>query len=1036
MKHKLIFALLLVLASVGFATAQETTSGSITGEVVDAQGAPVPGATVTVTSGQGSKSFVTDGEGRFFAPYLTPGVYSVKVELTGFTPVQQKEINVRLGQRITLSGLTLKVGGLEEVVEVVGAAPVVDVSSTTAGGTLDSEQMKHLPVGRNFTQTLYLVPGVSDSSGVGNANPSIGGASGLENNYVVDGVNITNQGFGGVGVYSIVFGSLGAGVTTDFIKETQVKTAGFEAEYGQSTGGVVNVVTKSGTNDFRGSVFGYIQPSSLEAERRTVQTPNGTVNDMGGQNMDVGVTLGGPVMKDKLFFFGAFNPQWQKLTRIAPDGFPLLSLGEQDRKRRIMSYAGKLTWQATPNHRFDFTAFGDPSHGDVGIQRTTALKAQVQSKFSELDFYGGHNQAARYDGIISSNWLVEASVAHAMTNFIEVPSVDENEVSDRTVTPFREIGGIGFYDTGAKGENLQLSLKSTNIFNAGGNHQLRYGVQWEDIDYTRGFDRSGPDFIFPNGQQSSTGGQVRIQTDPNFGRIYRVVRANYGPDVVTNQKYLNWFAQDTWQVGRFTFRPGIRWERQQLNGGQATDELGNGLCFEGESLVGGTANGLGPDGILGSADDGTDGGLTPTTCKFTWTNNWSPRLGATWDIRGDGKSKLYASWGRFFAKIPNDLAARALAADAGISRADYFDQALTQPVPQGVTALGTTNHFVLAGVAGAIFKNGSKSTYSDEFVGGFEFEAAKALNLGIRYIHRNISTVLEDYATASPVMYELGFPGLAEVIYQIDNINAGIETLDPTGVPGFENVARPFFEDPEHKYDSIELTANKTFSEHWSLFASYRYAKLKGNFEGFYRSDNGQSDPSITSLFDFPTNDPSYTEVGGPEFGFTGDIRYQGTTLGAGHLPNDRPHQLKLYGTYTMSALNLGMGINFGSGRRLTALAANPIYNNSGEIPLTLRGGGMDTVDGFLENTDNDTLVDLHADYAIKMGGNSARRLILLADVFNVFNDQDPTWYDVNTESNFLVANPNFGQPLFGGSANTNAFQLPRQIRFGARFEW
>jgi len=1036
MRQRFIFALLLLLASFGIASAQETTSGSLTGEVTDAQGAPVPGATVTVTSGQGSKTTVTDAEGRFFVPYLTPGLVSVKVELTGFTPVQQKDINVRLGQRTTLSGLVLKVGGLEEVVEVVGTAPVIDVNSTTAGGTLDSEQMKHLPVGRNFTQTLYLVPGVSDSSGVGMANPSIGGASGLENNYVVDGVNITNQGFGGVGVYSIVFGSLGAGVTTDFIKETQVKTAGFEAEYGQSTGGVVNVITKSGTNDFRGSIFGYLQPKALEADRRTVQTLNGTVNDMGVQNMDVGFTLGGPIMKDKVFFFGAFNPQFQRLTRIAPDGFPLLSLGEQDRKRRIMSYAGKLTWQATPNHRFDFTAFGDPSHGDVGIQRTTALKAQVESKFSELDFYGGHNQSARYDGIITSNWLVEASVSRAMTNFIEVPSVDEAEISDRTVTPFRETGGIGFYDTGAKGTNLQLSLKSTNIFNLGGNHQFRYGVQFEDIDYTRGFDRSGPDFTFPNGQVSSTGAQVRIQRDPATGvTYYRVVRANYGPDVVTNQKYLNWFAQDTWQVGRLTLRPGIRWERQALNGGQATDAIGNGLCFEGETLVGGVANGIGPDGQVGTDDDGTGSDGTPETCKFTWTNNWSPRLGATWDIKGDGKSKLYVSFGRFFVKIPNDLAARALAADAGISRADYFDLGLTQPIPQGVPALATTNHFILAGVAGAIFKNDSKSTYSDEFVGGFEFEAAKGLNLGARYIHRKISTVLEDYATASPVMYELGFPGLGGVIYQIDNITANIETLDPTGVPGFENVARPFFEDPVHNYDSFELTANKTFSDRWSLFASYRFAKLKGNFEGFFRSDNGQSDPAITALFDFPTNDPSYTEIGVPEFGFLGDIRFQGNTLGLGNLPNDRPHQLKLYGTYSINNLNVGLGFNAGSGRRLTGLAANPIYANAGEIPLTLRGGGMDTVDGFLENTDKEILLDLHADYAIKMGGGN-RRVILLADVFNLLNDQDPTWYDVNYEASVLVLNPNFGQPLNGGSANTNAFQAPRSIRFGARFEW
>ena len=1034
MKHKFIFALLLLLASVGFATAQETTTGSITGEVTDAQGAPVPGATVTVASDQGNKTTVTDAEGRFFVPYLTPGVFTVKVELTGFTRVEQKGINVRVGQRVTLTGLTLKVGGLEEVVEVVGAAPVVDVSSTTTGGTLDSEQMKHLPVGRNFTQTLYLVPGVSDSSGVGNANPSIGGASGLENNYVVDGVNITNQGFGGVGVYSIVFGSLGAGVTTDFIKETQVKTAGFEAEYGQSTGGVVNVVTKSGTNDFRGSVFGYIQPQGLEADRRTVQTPNGTVNDVGAQNMDVGITLGGPLMKDKVFFFGAFNPQFQRLTRIAPDGFPLLSLGDQDRKRRILSYAGKLTWQATPNHRFDFTAFGDPSHGDVGIQRTTALKAQVPSKFSELDFYGGHNQAARYDGIITSNWLVEASVSHAMSNFKELPSEDTWEVSDRRVTPFLETGGIGFYDTDAKGTNLQLSLKSTNIFNAGGNHQFRYGVQWENIDYKRGFDRSGPDFTFPNGQQSSTGAGVRIQNDANFGQIFRVVRANYGPSIVTNQKYLNWFAQDTWQVGRLTLRPGIRWERQALDGGQVTDPNGNGLCFEGETKVGGVANGIGPDGIFGTDDDGTDGGLTPTSCKFTWTNNWSPRLGVTYDIKGDGKSKLYASWGRFFVKIPNDLAARALAADAGVSRIDYFDANLTQPVPNGVTALGTGSHFILAGVAGSIFANGSKSTYSDEFVGGFEFEAVKGLNLGVRYIHRNTSTVLEDYSPPAVVMYELD-PSLG-VVYQIDNISTALETTDPASNPAFAGLTRPAFEDPVHKYDSFELTANKTFSEHWSILASYRYAKLKGNFEGFYRSDNGQSDPSITSLFDFPTNDPSFTEVGGTQFGYQGDIRFQGTTLGQGSLPNDRPHQLKLYGSYSFSSLNLGLAFNAGSGRRLTALASNPAYNNAGEIPLTLRGGGMDTVDGFLTSTDKEIVLDLHADYAIKMGGSSNRRVILLADVFNLTNDQDPTWYDVNYEASFGVLNPNFGQPLFGGSANTNAFQAPRSIRFGARFEW
>jgi hypothetical protein len=395
--------LLIGLIGAALAVAQETTTGSIAGQVVDAQGAPVPGATVTLTSNQGSKTFVTDGQGRFFAPYLTPGTYSVRVELTGFSPVEQKDITVHLGQRLELTGLVLKVGGLQEVVEVVGAAPVVDISSTTVGGVLDADTLKRVPVGRNFTDALYLIPGVSSSGGVGRANPSMAGSSGLDNNYVVDGVNITNTGYGGIGSYSIVFGSLGTGVTGDFVKETQVKTAGFEAEYGQSTGGVVNVLTQSGTNNIHGSLFGYLSPQSLASDWRQETTVNGTVNTTGSQVGDFGATLGGPLMKDKVFFFGAFNPQYQTRSFTAPTGFPLASLGDVDRKRRIYSYAGKVTWQATPNHRIDFSAFGDPSKGDPGPQRPVALIGTTTAGFTELNKYGGHNQIARYDGILSRN---------------------------------------------------------------------------------------------------------------------------------------------------------------------------------------------------------------------------------------------------------------------------------------------------------------------------------------------------------------------------------------------------------------------------------------------------------------------------------------------------------------------------------------------------------------------------------------------------------------------------------------------------------
>lgn len=177
------------LILLGSAWAQETTSGSIAGRVTDPQDAPVPGAVVTISSDQGSRDLATDARGRFYAPYLTPAVYSVKVQMTGFSPVERRDVTVHLGQRVELP-FELTVGTVEEVLQVTAESPVVDMSSTTAGGVLDTARLQALPVGRKFTETLYMVPGVSDGSGVGAANPSISGSSGLNNHYVVDGVNM------------------------------------------------------------------------------------------------------------------------------------------------------------------------------------------------------------------------------------------------------------------------------------------------------------------------------------------------------------------------------------------------------------------------------------------------------------------------------------------------------------------------------------------------------------------------------------------------------------------------------------------------------------------------------------------------------------------------------------------------------------------------------------------------------------------------------------------------------------------------------
>ncbi len=974
MRLQSMLALLLVIGGAAAVAAQETTTGSIAGRIVDAQNLPVPGATVTIVSPQGDRTFTTDSDGRFFAPFLTPGQYEVKVDLAGFRPIDRKSIDLRVGQRIDLT-LPMSVATVSESVQVSAEPPTIDTSTTTTGATLDSELLNRIPVGRRFSDALYIAPGVSSGGQVGQANPSIAGGSGLENSYVVDGVNITNGGYGALGSYSIVFGSLGNGLPFDFIKEAQVKTGGYEAEYGQASGGVVNVITKSGTNRLSGSLFGYFRPEGLEASRTQVQTTNGTVNISSTREDDSGAEIGGPAIPNKLFFFGAIDPQLNRTSYIAPDGFPLQNLGPVAQDRRIVPYAAKATWQATPQQRVDVSFFGDPAHGDLGPQRYTALLNPDTAAYSTLDQYGGNNQTVKYEGALTKNWLVEGSFARAANNIVEIPSVNQWSVVDDTVTPHQPSGGIGFYEVGNQSTNWQYGAKVTTLAGA---HQFRYGIDAEHLDYINTINRTGPTFTLPDGTQTATGAEIEILPDPTFGQIYRVVRANTRNVADTSANYEALFAQDTWKPrSNLTINGGIRYEHQHLTGTLADVSLGN---------------------------------------------EWGPRVGATWDPTGKDRMKVYGSWGWFYTKMPNDLAARALSPDAGISRADYFDANLTQPIPDGTPAAGTTSHFLQQGVQPDQIDPNVKAMYVNEALAGVEFQAAPGLNVGARYIHRDIPRVLEDVQPYPMVAFDLGVPGTQTVNYVLTNPGPNTPVLGDFGAS---------FESPIHTYNAIEVTADKRFANRWALQASYRYSRLRGTYEGFFRDDNGQSDPGITSLFDFPTNDPSYTAIGVPQFGYRGDIRFLGA-LGEGPLPLDRPHQVKVYGNYSFNmGLNIGAGFLATSGKPLTALAANPVYDSPGEIPETIRGAGFQTIDGFATRTPVEYDTSVHADYRLKL--TDRQHIVVLADIFNLFNRQIALDFDPNTETTFQVLNPDIGQP---SRFNLSQLETPRQMRIGIRYEF
>lgn len=963
-RHRFVAVLFALLASGAGASAQETTTGSIGGRVVDSQGLAMPGAAVDVVSGQGTRNFVTDGAGRFVAPFLVPGPHTVRVRLQGFRTVEQGPVDVRLGQRVEVT-VTL-VAGLEETIEVIGATSAIDVSSTTAGTNVDGNALTQLPLSRRLTDVTYIAPGVNSGGGVGQANPSIAGASGLENHYSVDGVNITNTGSGGVGSYSGTYGSLGTALPYDFIEQIQIKTAGVDAEYGQATGGIVSVITRSGSNRVKGSVFAYAQPGALESPRQSVIVSEGVVNTTESQAMDVGFVLGGPVLRERLFYFVALNPAWQRDTFIAPEGFPLRSLGEVDRNRRTVSYAAKATYQIAKNQRLEASFFGDPSRGESGLQRPNALLRVDTSGFSAID-YGGQQQAVRYSWVASPRWFLEAAVARSANSVEEIPAIDEWSVTDRRVSPAVRSGGIGSFQEKNPGSNVQYSVKSTHAF---GSHQLRYGGLFEDVSFAEHARVTGPQITLPDGRRTQSGASLEIRPDPVFGQIHRVTYATIGGAArETTQKYLDFFVQDTWKISdKLSLRPGLRYERQTLSGQES----------------------------------------------YTFANNWAPRIGLTYDPTGIGRAKIYGHWGRFFNKLPNNTAARSLTAIPDVRLADYFDAALTRPVPNGVSALGTTVHFRTASGGVSNVEPGSKAGYQDEFVLGAERDLGQGLNLGIRYTRRDTRRVFEDIANAAMILYFIPEADVDSLTYFLGNPGDGTPpTLDGIGA----------FEAPVRTYDAVELTAEKRFAHNWSVLASYRWSRLQGTYEGYYLNDTNESNPGLLSLYDFPTNDPSYTERGAPEFGFKGDIRYLGK-LGAGPLPTDSPHQLKVYGNYSFDlGLNFGLGLFVGSGNPLTAMAAGPVY---GRIPETPRGEGIQTIDGFATRTPSVVNLDVSASYWKAVG--DGRRLGILVDAFNVLNLDRVVDYNQNTEINFGLVNPDFGR--------ITAYQEPRRVRLGLRFEF
>ena len=311
-----VFVMLALALAAPLATAQ--TSGSVSGVITDETGAVLPGAAVNVSGPrlQGVRTATTDAQGRYRFSNIPAGDdYKVTASLSGFQPLTKEGLHVFLGQDATVN-LQIK-AALTEAVTVVGESPLVDVTRTTTGVNVTASQFETLPTARNFQQLTTLAPGVTIEMGDHDSrfatSPNVGSSSAPENNYIIDGLSATDP----------RFGTSGTNLTMNFVQEVQVMTGGYGAEYGRSTGGVFNVVTKSGGNAFHGDVFTYYRNKDWSPDqvvrRRNKET---TTYFNGDTNADFGASLGGLIVKDKLWFFAAADPTRRSTHRRIGDGRP------------------------------------------------------------------------------------------------------------------------------------------------------------------------------------------------------------------------------------------------------------------------------------------------------------------------------------------------------------------------------------------------------------------------------------------------------------------------------------------------------------------------------------------------------------------------------------------------------------------------------------------------------------------------------------------------------------------------------------------
>jgi hypothetical protein len=888
-------ALVSALAAALLATAAhaQSTVGEIYGSAGAAQSIQIhnldTGATRTVTVGP---------DGRYHATSLPIGSYRVNVQQDGRT-VSSREINVVAGQsaqvNFAAAGGPADAHALDTVTVSANTLAAIDVASVESRTSFTADQLNRLPVPRNVVDVAALTPGtVKGDAEFGNL-PSFGGASVAENSYYVNGFNVTNL-YNNLSFSEVPFQA---------IQQLDVQTGGYGAQYGFSTGGVTSVITKRGTNEWKGGASWVYTPAWGREQAPTTYTKDGNLYRTFQKNSDnqnvYAAWLGGALVKDKLFFYGIFQSERQTETT-----YPVAtsSAAAQRNARSNPFYLVKMDWNLDDSNILEWTSMNNTKHV---TNRYFGSSIGADGKPATDDYLGRQNKKTggatnifKYTGYLSDDLTLSAqwgrmksknsseyiSADGTVTRYdgnIDGPNSGCPYVIDRrastlagTTSPIRSCyldSQTGRFD----GEDERTAWRVDLDWKLG-DHSLAGGYSRERWTSDAGTSYAGGALYFYN---TTKAGEDYVQ----------VVNFRNGGSVAVDQK--SWYLQDNWQV---------------------------------------TDNVLAYIGVRNDSFDNKNGAGQ----NFVRQGNiWQPRLGFSWDLFGDSATKVYGTAGRYSLPIAANVALRAATAsyytqqDFAYSAIDPVTGAPTLGAPLGEREIvngegGTTPN------PRSVASRGLKPYSQDEYILGVQHRVSSDndfLNdwvVGAKATYRRLNNAIDDTcdwrpfyaygksigldmdANGTPFQPPQGTPGCfiynpgSRLTVDVDLDGSG--QLHQVSLPGSAFGAKA-----KRTYQAVTLSAEKA-TEKLYINASYTWSKNRGNTEGLVKSDNGQDDTGTTSAFDYPE-----------------------LMVGAnGYLPNDRRHSFKVYGGYTITP-EWSVGVNglLESGR-----------------PTNCFGGGNGTVGG------------------------------------------------------------------------------------------